>query len=278
VLFAGNFAGTPFIADMDKTEMEITAKLLARANPPPVLHRYRCPTDRAFAEISQHRVYLASPDDLNDPFECRAPVSFDLALLRQQFIEEFAPSRGLSADEAANEFDASAGSLSQELPAGLTDMRQDSGLICLTAVPNSIRMWSYYAEAHKGICIGYSTKVHPFMVAMKVTYQNPDIPLDIVAALRDDPTQLAAHITLRKAAEWDFDEEYRIPIGQIGDRPRAVPYDASGIVEIRFGARMENGFRKKLLDVISGLPNRPRLIQMGCDVQRFVLTEEVISI
>jgi hypothetical protein len=49
-------------------------------------------------------------------------------------------------------------------------------------------------------------------------------------------------------------------------------------VEIRFGARMENGFRKNLMDVISGLSNRPRLIQMGCDFQRFVLTEEVISI
>ena len=259
-------------------EMEITAKLLARANPPPVLHRYRCPTDRALAEISEHRVYAASPDDLNDPFECRAPVFFDLGSLRQQFIEEFGPSRGLSADEAASEFDASAGSLSQELPAAVTTMRQDSGLICLTAVPNSIRMWSYYAEAHKGICIGYSTKVHPFTVAMKVTYQDPDVPLDIVAALRDDPTELAAHVTLRKAAEWDFEEEYRIPIGQIGDRPRALPHNASAIVEIRFGARMENGFRKKLMDVISGLSNRPRLIQMGCDVQRFVLTEDVISI
>jgi hypothetical protein len=263
---------------MDQTEMEIQAKVRALANPPPVLHRYRCATDRALAEISQNRVYLASPDDLNDPFECRAPVSFNLALLRQQFIEEFAPSRGLSADEAANEFDASAGRLSQELSAGLTDERQDSGLICLTAIPNSIRMWSYYAQAHKGICVGYSTKVHPFMVAMKVTYQNPDVPLDIVSALRDDPTRLTAHITLRKAAEWDFEEEYRIPVGQIGDRPRAVPHDASGIVEIRFGARMENGFRNKLRDVISGLRNRPRLIQMGCDVQRFVLTEEVISI
>lgn len=262
---------------MDEREREILAKLLARANPPSVLHRYRRPTDCALEEISEHRVYAAAPDDLNDPFECSAPVHFDLASFRRRFVDEYAATRGLSAEQAAKEFDASAGWLSQALPAGLRSIRQDSGMICLSAVPNSIRMWSYYAEAHKGICIGYDTQAGPFMAAMKVTYQNPEAPLDVVAALRQDPSQLAAHITLRKAAEWDFEQEFRIPVGPIGTRPRSMPCNPSSIAEIRFGVRLQDAFRTKLMDVISRLPNRPKLIQMGCDLDRFVLTEKIIS-
>ena len=59
---------------MDRRELEITLKLLARANPPPVLHRYRKPTERMLEEIVKQQIFASSPDGLNDPFEYFAPV------------------------------------------------------------------------------------------------------------------------------------------------------------------------------------------------------------
>jgi len=136
-------------------------------------------------------------------------------------------------------------------------------------------MWSYYAKAHEGICIGYNTKKRPFYMAMEVKYQNPDKPLEAVAALKIDPTEVASHTTLRKAEEWKFEQEYRIPVG-IGNMPRLISVESGAICEIRFGARATREFKQQVLEAISHLPHRPKLIQMGCDFDRFILTESVI--
>jgi hypothetical protein len=55
-----------------------------------------------------------------------------------------------------------------------------------------------------------------------------------------------------------------------------IPFQASAIKEIRFGARIKTEFKEKLMEAISHLPHRPTLIQMGCDFDRFILTESVI--
>ena len=220
---------------MDRSELGISLKLLARANPPPILHRYRKPNAHALEEISKQQIFASSPDRLNDPFEYAAPVFWSRDTLRQYFIEKHAPEIGLSAAEAAKQFDTyPLDRVFQALRARFLETRQNSGIICLTAVPNSIRMWSYYGQAHEGICVGFDTKTRPFMAAMKVVYQNPDAPVDVTSfLLLDDPSELAADISLRKAAEWEFEQEYRIPIDFTGNYPRLNPIDPSAIQIVR---------------------------------------------
>src|SRR5438105_15196064 len=92
---------------MNQREMEILGRLLQRANPPPILYRYRKPTEHTLEELRDHNIYAAMPDDLNDPFEHRGPISIDLPAFRKRFVEEFAPSRGISREQAEQEFDAS---------------------------------------------------------------------------------------------------------------------------------------------------------------------------
>jgi hypothetical protein len=239
------------------------------------LFRYRRPTDRTLAEISKQRIYAARPDELNDPFEYAAPVFWNVDLMRRLFIEEFAPRRGLSPAEAAKQFDSSHESGMEQMHRGIKQIKDQAGIICLSAIPNSIRMWSYYAEAHTGICVGYDTTIRPFNVALEVKYQNPEKPFDIIAAVNSDPTEIAGHISLRKAEEWKFEREYRIPVS-IGQNPRLIPFHPSAIKEIRFGARMKSDFKEKVLEAASKLPNHPMLIQMECEVERFVLNETVI--
>jgi hypothetical protein len=259
------------------TEAEIVLKFLARANPPPILFRYRPVSRWALSEIAEQKIYAARPNELNDPFECSAPIVWDLGLLRQQFIEEYAPENGISPDEAVRQFDSHSHLLTDELPQSTTELiRNNSGIICLSAVSNSIRMWSYYAQAHEGICVGYDTKIRPFKFAIEVRYQNPETPLEAVAALKQEATEIADHITLRKAKEWEFEREFRIPIASMGNSPRLIQFQATAITEIRFGARIKDEFRKKVMDAISHLPHRPKLIQMDCDFDRFILTETIV--
>ena len=131
-----------------------------------------------------------------------------------------------------------------------------------------------YAQAHEGICVGYDTTKRPFWVTQKVKYQNPETPFDVIAAFESDPTEIYANITCRKSSEWDFEEEYRIA-PNLGDI-RQIPFEASAIKEIRFGARIKTEFKEKVMDAVSHLPHRPTLIQMGCDFDRFILTESAI--
>lgn len=257
------------------TEAEIVQKFLARANPPPILFRYRRPSGRTVDEIVKQQIFAPKPDQLNDPFECSAPIILNLDLARREFIEQFAPTRGLPLDDAAKDFDSSADFEKESLLTQLRLRVTNTGIVCFSAKPNSIRMWSYYAQAHEGICVGYDAKIHPFNVAMEVKYQNPDCPFDVFACLEKDPTKIAAHISLRKAEEWKFEEEYRIPIG-VGDNSRLISFHSSAIQEIRFGARIQIEFKAKVLEAISQLPHRPKLIQMGCDFDRFILTETVV--
>ena len=203
------------------TEAEIAQRFLARANPPSILHRYRRPTNWSLAEISKCEIYVANPDELNDPFEYSAPVWWNVDLMRRLWVEEYAPMRGLSASEALKEFEASWKSGVQRMAEGLRQKTSQTGIVCFTAKPDSIRMWAYYAESHKGICVGYDSKLRPFNIAISVNYQNPDKPFDVFACLKDDPTEIANHIALRKAEEWRFEDEYRIPVN-IEDMPRLI--------------------------------------------------------
>jgi hypothetical protein len=260
------------------TTAEIIAKFFALANPPPTLFRYRPPTKWTLDEISKQQIYAAKPDELNDPFEYSAPIRWDVDLLRRKFVEEFAPTRGLSPAEATKQFDEYLPYWTEKYPQETTEfLKEQAGTICLSAVPNSIRMWSYYTKSHEGICISYDTKVRPFRFAINVTYQNPSAPLEAIAALKRNAAEIAGHVSLRKAEEWEFEQEYRIPIA-IGNNPRVIRFHPSAITEIRFGVRINANpeFKEKLLEAISQLPHRPKLIQMGCDYDKFVLTETVI--
>ena len=203
------------------TEAEIFQKFLARANPPPILFRYRRPTSRTVDEIAKQQIFAAKPDQLNDPFECSAPISVNSDFARREFIEEFAPTRGLSPDDAAKDFDSSLEWGKEYMLTHLRERLMNTGIVCLSAKPNSIRMWSYYAQAHEGICVGYDATIRPFNIALEVKYQNPEGPFDVLACL--DPTELAVHTSLRKAEEWKFEEEYRIPVC-VGDNSRLLPY------------------------------------------------------
>ena len=135
----------------EEIEAEMALRFLALANPPPILFRYRSPSDWTIGEISKQQLYAATSQELNDPFECRAPVVWNVELMKEQFIR-YAPAFGI------------------------------------------------------------------------------------------------------------------------------IPFHPSAIKEIRLGANINLNpqFKEELFKAVSKLPYRPKLIQMGCDFDRFVLTETVI--
>ena len=259
------------------TEFEIAERFFARAKPPLILFRYRPPTEWTLAEISEHKIYAAKPEELNDPFECSAPVLWNVNLINQRWVEEYAPKHGISREEAIRQYESSAEWGLKSMADGFSRIASQTGIICFTSKPDSIRMWAFYAGSHKGICVGYDTQDRPFRFAMGVKYENPKEPFDVFACLKRDPTEIADHVALRKAEEWKSEDEYRIPVN-IDGSPRLIPFRPSAIKEIRLGARIdeEPAFKEKVLRAVAILPKKPKIIQMRCDFDRFVLTETEI--
>jgi hypothetical protein len=208
-----------------------------------------------------------------------APVKIDEEKLKRSFINFCVKNGTGTPASAAAEFDATAiGNTVATLSSFIDSRRRHSGVVCFSAVPDSIRMWSYYADSHQGICVGYKSTFGPFIAAMKVNYMNPEEPLDLMDALSTDPAMLADHVSLRKASEWDFEKEYRLCVGDLESNPRLLPFKAEAIEEIRLGAQIKDDFRQKVINAVKQMPHKPKLIQVCCDPNHFVLTETILSV
>jgi hypothetical protein len=121
----------------------------------------------------------------------------------------------------------------------LESLRTASGLICATSDPASNRMWAYYGDSHRGVCIGYSTAFFPFRIARAVRYADPDpdAPLDLLDTLKIAPLLLSDNVSCRKGTEWAFEKEYHTG-GTLPKRPHAAPADPSaGHCGASFGGR-----------------------------------------
>ena len=262
---------------MSPRELEILLEFISKANPPPILHRYRRASPWAIKELSTPEVHLAGIEDMNDPFEYRAPLGIDVEKMKTSMVR-FAREH-LGKDEKAAELEAAG--LDQNsvtlLRERIEGLRRASGLICCSQDPQSNRMWAYYGDSHKGICIGYSSEFSPFSFARKVTYRNPGGSLDLLKTLDKDPTKLSDLVSCRKGKEWKYEQEFRIPVGPIpDDRTRLLPIAQEAIVEVRLGANIPPEFKGDILAAARKLSRPPRIIQMGCNHDTFRLTETEI--
>lgn len=252
------------------------ASHLAKANPPKVLYRYRRPGPWALKEISQPHVYIARPADMNDPFESRAPLHYDLSKLKNAYAF-FMTQRVATDAEASFEVDRLDDQSIASTKAGIENFPRDSGLICLSSDPRSNRMWAYYADCHRGICITYDTRFAPFALARSVLYEDPKEPLDAMEAHAGDLTRFADHVSLRKGKEWEFEKEYRVYVGPFQNGlTRTLPIKPEAILEVRLGTKILPEFKEKVMAAANALSVRPKIFQMECDCERFQLIEILI--
>ena len=83
---------------------------------------------------------------------------------------------------------------------------QSFGLVCLTANPSNLLMWSHYAEHHFGYVLAINASLWEPGAVDKVTYSDVRVPF-----LGREPKEEDAHrLVTTKASDWTYEEEYRI--------------------------------------------------------------------
>ncbi|BCG88042.1 hypothetical protein MesoLj113c_41520 [Mesorhizobium sp. 113-3-9] len=127
----------------------------------------------ALQNIEHRRLKIAEINDLNDPFDLRAPKLND-SMARRRW------------DQWRDQMSA------------------NFGMLCFSPSWRNAVMWSHYADRHRGICLGFDVSDE---IAEKVTYsvERPPISLD-----REPTESDLKPMLFLKGPDWSYEAEYRI--------------------------------------------------------------------
>lgn len=134
------------------------------------LYRYRSVDKRTLEGLVKNEFYFTSPEDFNDPFDCKNLFSFKDSkdsdfrqFLRGQLKYE---NPHLSPKEITTKVKAIISSgiyrnkqtQEEQLKRWGKILDEESnklGIVCLSKKHNDILMWSHYSNKHRGICLKF---------------------------------------------------------------------------------------------------------------------------
>lgn len=184
------------------------------------LYKYRSISgssrERTARIITNNKIFYSSPEQLNDPYDCRFSISTD----------GFQVTGGREGLDKLREY-------AEEYL--WKDTNKDISILCLSARNDIDLMWSHYADSHAGICLELTlpSEVSPY----KVKYSNarPILHLAETDDLRAPrPFKAVIDTLTTKAPSWSYEEEWRcIDTSPKGERD-LPPGALTGII---FGSR-----------------------------------------
>ena len=157
--------------------------------------------------------------------------------------------------------------LAQETIDGINALMQRHRVLCVTTVVDSEKMWSGYAQQHKGIAlriVGNSAKASKFECFEKVSYfeKRPvlydDVAAYVEAALFADKAEqnlaLLRKIIYSKTLEWSHENEYRLAIFlREGEEWETLAYHPEEITELYLGLAMDEADKTDIVETATAV-------------------------
>jgi hypothetical protein len=183
-------------------------------------HYQRFKTEWLERIVHDSKVHCAGPRDFNDPWDCRPCYGQSILDDSEKYIEHVAffdrvdrkhgPAK--TEEQRAQQLEKLRTDLSF-LKSLLRDMigidrpiHERFRVLCLSAKPDSVVMWSHYADKHRGICLEFSTDNEEFSGAYKVEYCQKYPSYN----LTDQSLEHNLLPLVTKSAEWSYECEYRV--------------------------------------------------------------------
>jgi Protein of unknown function (DUF2971) len=226
--------------------------------------------------LENSRVYFSSPDQLNDPADCRPVFKLGGDLTDPAFLQELhdgeariVKEKGLT-PEQVTELQAKHGVSPEVLADSVTaqtcaELERIVRVYCLTTEARSPYMWSNYADKQNGVCLHFRSEGR-FMAgsARQVNYTGDRKPILIPLEYNASQDEIMDRMVFDKAACWASEGEYRI-IGHDSDETdypmadRYCNFDPAELTGITFGKNIGKEHREKLMSIIARRPT-----QMQC--------------
>lgn len=223
-------------------------------NDPVYLYKYRCISERSLRMLKEGKYFFASVHSFNDPLDCSVEPIYELPPV-EKIIENQAKvlqdNEGISFQEALQKSQrirnvpkAKLEKLLQRIISSIQKMLKDEyGVLSLSAKNDNILMWSHYADYHKGFCIQFKrSSINPLGVTQPVEYAK-EYPC--FNYFDDLPGNIAKKIILTKSCDWSYEEEWR------GSQKAntEVRYTDDMITGIIFGLRMPDQHKTDIYQI-----------------------------
>lgn len=142
------------------------------------------------------------------------------------------------------------------------DHLRNDKVFCLSELPDSILMWSYYAQNHAGIVLRFRNRTAGIRLkqARKVRYVDQVPPLfddetlsDMLAGYGDlEENKILQNLVWTKSSHWEHEQEWRayLPRGELYEAWEDIPFDAEELNGVIFGARMTADEKTAIIGLI----------------------------
>jgi Protein of unknown function (DUF2971) len=184
---------------------------------PVYLYRY---FSKQWAEslLLKGKMFFPCAADFNDPFDCRARITFGSRLQRQRFARELMNERLCHLPKHERKKVAKKAKSAQAYEVAhsqfLKRFHEKVGVLCFSEKCDDILMWSHYAKSHTGLCVEFSRSQY-LTFALKVQYVEEYPTLDFFKTTGDmqspfDAQWVADRLYLSKATDWKYEKEWRL--------------------------------------------------------------------
>lgn len=254
---------------------------------PPQLFKYRSISSveamqRTLDVIRECRLYWPSPLQFNDPFDC-APAQIYEGSKQEHARNAQRSAVRLGRGRPRHERRQMKRQALARSPKQIVDVMREAnsqmlknvGVCSMSAINDHILMWSHYADAHAGICLGFSPSLEAidFACAFPVVYQKKRPVINLIQ--RSKGEYLLQKVLLTKADFWAYEQEWRLIDQNSGPTLRRFP--APSLTALILGARILPEDREVVLDAVRQIHANPRLFQANNDPNEFRLRIEPLE-
>jgi hypothetical protein len=264
---------------------------MSNINIPEKVFKFRDWVNPYHKKLLEGEIYLSSPLDFNDPFDCNIQIAYDNLQNNPQMQLEYFTSyvnrskpllkpkqklievQRLIAEGRYNDNEW----IQQHEQKTRLMYGNIYGVYCLSKTKQNILLWSHYANSHKGFCVGFNPKQFFFeclnseMGGRDVVYSS-DYP---VIDPRENVLQQLYRTIYTKSIDWKYEEEYRLR--KINAARQSIQVSMDCINEINLGCEMPDEHKKEILDFVAyKLPN-VKIFQAKILRKKFEITFEQIK-
>jgi hypothetical protein len=239
-----------------------------RPTNPQFLHKYRSGDEYHLKALRENKIWVSSPESLNDPHDCRPEVTTELAVQWHDAIvtalpDAFGEIRFIPSVIAVQFTEDERAKLRSHYEKLASDLQHDiaqMGVFCLCSDPLNEPMWTYYANGHKGFCIEYPFNKETFdfefgrWPARPMDYRDQYPHMDMGVLIREPIEVVKAKFFFYKWAKYQLEKEWRCTFTSGNVTTKSPPMSS-----IIFGAQPSDKLIADVTAAIGGHESPPVL-------------------
>ncbi|WP_210396286.1 DUF2971 domain-containing protein [Motiliproteus sediminis] len=214
-------------------------------------------SDFKFQPFTEGKLYFASPNQFNDPYELKPKVvGLDTLEKREAFVDSFI-NKNLNNLNFKQRKEERRKALRRLLDIDLVekdihDTLSQYGIFSTAKRWEHILMWSHYADSHKGFCIGFDFNQNfDREMGLPITVTYSDRYPELTPGQLSDYDQLFRSTVGTKSDAWSYEEEVRYIKLKRDGGAGLYSFSKEKIIEVILGASITEKDRSEIISIVS---------------------------